>query len=256
VAGASIPSDQTGPIAPVATEEDYSLIPGFAEGTSQISPPAVTQHRDRWAIGGALVVCVAVLALIAVLVGTRLGHRGTASTRPALTPSGAVSPSASGPGSGSGSGSANRRHALAQATVIDGYLTRSRQVRHRIGTAISAISGCTDIQSAVTTLHHAARVRSRIVTSLVNTDASALRHGATAVDDLGRAMRASARADRRYAEWGRAVIGCRGHAPHTAEFAAAQRSDAAATAAKKHFADEWNPIAARYGLPQQNENTI
>ncbi|HEY3086447.1 MAG TPA: hypothetical protein VGJ59_00085 [Jatrophihabitantaceae bacterium] len=140
--------------------------------------------------------------------------------------------------------------------MIAGYLTQSGQARQGIGAAISAISRCTNIPSAVTTLENAADVRTRILAGLASADVSALPNGAAAVADLSRAMQASADADRHYAAWGQTIAGCRAQAPHNAEFVAAQQADIMATAAKQRFADEWNPIAARYGLAQQSANTI
>jgi hypothetical protein len=264
------PSDETPGIAPVADDNDSSLIPGLTEAPPHLTGPSEQQRRHRWQVGGAVVAALAVLAVIAVLAASRIGHRGTAHARPVITaalpptsgisPSSATSASASASGSGSGSRSGSTRAAdrrgLAQASIIAGYLTTSGRARPGIGAALSAISDCTNIASAVTTLHNAANIRTRILTALTSLDVSALPNGAAAVADLGRAMRASADADGHYAAWGQAVAGCHGHAPHNAEFAAALQSGTVADAAKQRFADEWNPIAATYGLPKQNANTI
>lgn len=259
------PWDSTGLIAPV-TDENAALIPGFSQAPSQPTGLLKQPRRDWWLLAGVALTAFAVLAVIAVVVASRIGHRGTVAqaspieTRP-LHPTSAMSPSATASKTTSGSGSGSRRPAhrqrgLAQASRIDALLTRSGHVRHGIGGAISAISGCTDIGAAVITLRRAAEVRTRILIALASTPVSALPHGSAAVADLRRAMRASANADRHYAAWGKAVAGCHGHAPHDAALAAALQSDSAATVAKQRFADEWNPIAARYGLARQNANTI
>jgi hypothetical protein len=265
---AAAPSDDMESMAPMA-DEDASLIPGFKQGPSQSTGLSAEQRGYRWAVGGIVVTGLAVLAVIVVLATSRSGDGGAGNPWPVRTaaptstggssPSRAVSSSASASVSGSGSGStrtANRRRGLTQASIIAGYLTDSGHARRGIGAAISAISGCGNIASAVTTLQYAAEVRSRIVTALASADVSALPNGAAAVADLGRAMQASADADRHYAAWGQAVAGCHGRAPHNAEFTAAQQSDTIATAAKQRFAGEWNPIAATYGLAKQSADTI
>lgn len=264
---AAAPSAGTGLVAPMA-DEASTLIPGFTEGPPQVTGPSEVPRRYWWGVAGALALGLAVLVVIAVIAASRIGHRGTANATPvvtaALTPTGHISSSGpahtSGPvSSSSASGStkpANHQRGLAQASTIAGYLTRSGQVRQGIGAAISAISGCTNVASAVSALHNAAEIRAGIVTALANTDVSALPGGAAAVADLRRAMRASADADRHYAAWGQAVAACHGTAPHNADFAAAQQFDTVATASKERFADEWNPIAATYGLAQQNADTI
>lgn len=265
-AAAAAPWGETGVAAP-QTDEALGLIPGFAEGPAQLTGPPQDRRRYWW-IGGGVVAGLVVLTVIVGLAASRIGHRGAAKATPVTTavltptggsggPSGATSTSASASGSGSGSTRpANRRRGLAQASIIAGYLTDSGQARQGIGSAISAISGCTNIASAVATLRNAADVRSRIVMELATADVSALPKGAAAIADLGRAMQASANADRYYAAWGEAVARCHGHAPSNADLAAAQQSDTVATAAKRRFADEWNPIAATYGLAKQNADTI
>jgi hypothetical protein len=257
--------------APMADEET-SLIPGFIEGPPQGTGMSAEQRGFGWVVGGIVVAGLAV-AVIIVLAVSQTGHPGAANpwrittTAPTSTGSITSSPaasssaptSASGSGSGSGSGStstANRLPGRAQASIIAGYLTDSGQARQGIGAAISAISDCSDIAPAVSALQNAAEVRSRIVTALASANVSALPNGAAAVADLGRAMQASADADRHYAAWGQSVAGCHRHAPHNAEFTAAQQSDTVATAAKQRFADEWNPIAATYGLAKQSADTI
>lgn len=253
----------------------------------QHSTAAPSEHP--WGVGIAVLACLAVFAVIAVLVSNLIGHHGLADTKQAvpasLTPTQVASPSSS-PSSSVGTTAAspsraassparpsstsasrrtpsssrraaiNRQHAKAQASTISGYLARSGQARHRINPAISAISGCTHIAWAVATLHYAAEVRTRIAALLARTDVSALRHGATARALLRRAMRASASADRHYAAWGKAVAGCHRHARRNAQFAAGQRADRAADAAKKRFVAEWNRIAATYRLPRRSANAI
>jgi hypothetical protein len=261
------PPDEPRWTAPVA-DDDPSLIPGLAEAPPQLTGPSEQQRRYWWHVGAAAVVAaLVVLAVIGVLAVTRAGRRGPAHATPAISaaftptsgasPYGATSASKSGSASKSASTRAvDRQRGAAQASTIAGYLTSSRQARPGVGAAISAIRSCTNIAAAVTALQNAADVRSRIVTALATADVSALPNGAAAIADLGRAMRASADADRHYAAWGQTVTGCHGRAPHNAEFAAALQSGTAADAFKQRFADEWNPIAAMYGLAKQNANTI
>jgi hypothetical protein len=256
------PPDEPRWTAP-APDDDPSLIPGLADAPPQRSGPSEQQRRYWWRVGAAAVAALVVLAVIGVLAVIRIGHRGPARATPAISvaftttsgtsPSGATSASKS---RSRPTRAVDRQRGAAQASTIAGYLTSSRQARPGVGAAISAIRGCTNIASALTALHNAADVRSRIVTALASADVSALPNGAAAIADLGQAMRASADADRRYTAWGLTVAGCHGHAPHNAEYAAALQSGTAADAFKQRFADEWNPIAATYGLAQQYANTI
>jgi hypothetical protein len=252
---------------PPAQDEGASLIPGLTEGPPRgtMTGPSNKPGRYWWGVGAAALAGVAVLVVIGVLAATRIGHRASGDQAPVtsavLVPTSSISTSSSASASASASGSgstraAGRQPGVAQASVIAGYLTQSGQARQGIGAAISAISRCTNIPSAVTTLENAADVRTRILAGLASADVSALPNGAAAVADLSRAMQASADADRHYAAWGQTIAGCRAQAPHNAEFVAAQQADIMATAAKQRFADEWNPIAARYGLAQQSANTI
>jgi hypothetical protein len=261
------PPDDTRWTAPVA-DDDPGLIPGLAEAPPQLTGPSEQQRRYWWHVGAAAVAALVVLAVSGVLAAIWIGHRGTADATPGISaaftpttvasPSGAVSASKSGSASKSASTTTvDRQRGAAQASTIAGYLTSSRQARPGVGAAISAIRGCTNITSAVSALQNAADVRSRIVRALASADVSALPNSAgAAIADLRRAMRASADADRHYAAWGLTVAGCHGHAPHNAEFAAALQSGTAADAFKQRFADEWNPIAAMYGLAKQSANTI
>jgi hypothetical protein len=247
-----------------AANDDPTLIPGLAEAPPQLPGRSEQERRHWWHVGAAAVAVLVVLAVIAVLAVVRIGHRGSAHAPPAVsvvfTTRGTTNPSGktSSPASGSRSPSAaDRQRGVAQASTIAGYLTSSRQTRPSVGAAISSIRGCANIPSSVTALQQAADVRSGIVTDLASADVSALPDGATAaIADLRRAMRASADADRHYAAWGQTVAGCHGQAPHNAEFAAALHSGTAADTFKQRFADEWNPIAAMYGLAKQSVNTI
>lgn len=264
---AATPPDETPGIAPVTDDEASSLIPGLTETPPQFSGPSEQEQRYWVQVGAAVVAALAVLAVIAVLAVSRTGHRGGAhapAIAVALTPTSSTRPSGAAPSSASGSGARSgstkppsHERAVAQASTIAGYLASSRRVRPGVGDALSAISSCTNIASAVAILHHAADVRTDIFTALASADVSALPDGAAAaLADLRRAMQSSADADRHYAAWGRTVAGCHRRAPHNAEFAAARRSGTVADAARQRFADEWNPIAVRYGLAEQNANTI
>jgi hypothetical protein len=144
----------------------------------------------------------------------------------------------------------------AQAAAIAAYLSQSAQARQGIVSAITAIAGCHATSSAVTTLQNAATARAQIVQGLRSAQVSALPNGAALVADLGQAMSASADADQHYAAWGRAVAGCTTQAPHNADFAMAQQSDAAADTAKVRFVSEWNQLASAFGLASQSASAI
>jgi hypothetical protein len=250
-------------VIPTAEPEDYSPIPGLTEHPPEITvnPPSRQPRRNRWVVLAVVVGGLALLTAIALVAVSRNHHEAANTTAPP-TPTGATHSAASAPGAPGTSAAPSRAssttHKLgrAQASAIDQYLTQSRQARQGVGPAISAISSCTKVSSAVSAVQNAANVRSRIVSALASSEVSALPNGDAAVSHLREAMQASADADLHYAQWGRAVAGCHRHAPHKADFSAAQQSDTDATSAKQQFATAWNPIAATYGLPKQNAGTF
>lgn len=221
------------------------------------------ERRSRlpW-IAGTLVAIIAVAVVMLVLL-TRpkhsLGPVDTARSAAASAAAGASASSGTGQQSTSGpSGpSSASGPAQQQATAIAGYLNQTSAVRAGISAAIGSIGGCRDIAAAVSTLRQAADVRAGITSSLTPSQVSALPGGAAIRTELRQAMTASAEADRHYASWGEAVAtSCAGQAAHTPEFAAAQRSDLVASAAKQRFVQSWNAVAPAFGFPPQTADSI
>jgi hypothetical protein len=144
-----------------------------------------------------------------------------------------------------------------QATVIGRYLTQSATARDGVSDAIGSIDDCRNIPGAVATLSNAAEARTRILAGLTHAQVTALPGGTRMLADLQQALQASAAADSDYAAWGTATeTSCAGKAGHTTSYAAAQQSDAVATAAKQRFVKSWNPVATQFGLPPQDASTI
>jgi hypothetical protein len=141
--------------------------------------------------------------------------------------------------------------ALAQATEINGVVTQSAAARSNLGSAITAIESCGDIQSAITSLQSDASSRSALALNAETFHLSGLPNGAELRSDLVTALQASASSDQSYALWGNGLLasgGCQGTAPQDSNWTAAQASDTQATAAKTAFVSAWTPVAQQFGF--------
>ena len=141
--------------------------------------------------------------------------------------------------------------ALAQATAINGVVTQSAAARSNLGSAITAIESCGDIQSAITSLQSDASSRSALAQNAETFQLSGIPNGAELRSDLVTALQASASSDQSYALWGNGLLasgGCQGTAPQDSNWTAAQASDTQATAAKTAFVTVWTPVAQQFGF--------
>jgi hypothetical protein len=195
-----------------------------------------------------LVASLAAIAIIAALIATHPGDHGTTLAIPGVGSSAKTNASHV---------SQPPENGQQQATVIDRFLTQSATARDGVSNAIESIDDCRNIADAVATLSAAADARTRILAGLTDAQVTALPGGPTMLADLQQGLRASAAADTDYAAWGTTTeTSCTGKASPTTSYAAAQQSDAIATAAKQRFVQSWNAVAAQFGLTPQNASTI
>ncbi len=162
-------------------------------------------------------------------------------TLPTSTSTTRVTPTTRGPSS----------TALAQATAINGVVTQSAAAFSNLGSAITAIESCGDIQGAVTSLQSDATVRTSLASNVETFQVGGLPSGVELRSDLVTALQASASSDQSYALWGNGLLasgGCQGTAPQDSNWTAAQASDMQATAAKTAFVTTWTPVAQQFGF--------
>ncbi|MER7766395.1 hypothetical protein [Kitasatospora sp. NPDC096140] len=146
-----------------------------------------------------------------------------------------------------------------QAKAIDALLNRNDGTRKVVTSAVQSADGCgsaVDVRYRASQLRQAAVGRDSLVNRLQAVDTSALPGGATLAAQLSSAWKASAAADRAFARWADDVAGCDGNAPHTADWDEGYGQSQVATAAKKAFAEAWNPVADRYGLARCDPDAI
>lgn len=100
--------------------------------------------------------------------------------------------------------------------------------------------------------------RRQILDQLPSIGFETLANGARLRAQLVDAMTASIEAGRDFQAWMGfvAASGCRGTAPHDANWDAAFAASDRATAAKRAFVADWNPVAATYGYPEWHEGDI
>ena len=108
--------------------------------------------------------------------------------------------------------------------------------------------------AAVSQIQGVVTERSGEYNQAVALSTSALANGATLKSDLLTVLRDSLNADRQYLKWAQQQLnpGCTQGAPSSAFTAADQQAGVAKTA----FLQIWNPVAAKYGLPQKSATSI
>jgi hypothetical protein len=223
---------------------------------ASVTPSRVEERGTRdagsrwpWIVGVASVVVILAVVLAVVLSSGGTHHSAAPASSGAAT---SANPPAS-----SASSAATAADGKQQATAIAGYLTQSAAARSGVSAAIGAIGTCTNIAGSVATLQNAAAVRDQIITDVAKAKVDGIQGGSAMVTQLRAALQASADADRHYAAWGTSSLaGCTGQAAHTADYTAAQQSDAAANTAKQSFVQSWNVIADRYGLAHEAVTSI
>ncbi len=212
------------------------------------------RHRLRSA-GIMLVLAVVVAVLAAVITNLVLTHRhSTAAASPAATtapPSPAPTSPSPSPASRSPSAAAV---ASQQAAAVNKLLSSSAAARTALQHAVSQAGSCTNVSGAVSGIQRVVNERGTEYNQAVALSTSALANGAALKSDLLTVLRDSLNADRDYLRWAQQQNnpGCTPAAP-SGTFTTA---DQQAGTAKKAFLQLWNPIAAKYGLPQKSPTSI
>ncbi|MFF3446261.1 hypothetical protein ACFYXJ_03850 [Streptomyces sp. NPDC002667] len=154
------------------------------------------------------------------------------------------------------------------ARQVDGLLEENAPQLGRVGNAITAGSSCSHgakpVEDAREELLEVAVKRDDLARRVDLLAPQADGDLAEALGDLSTAWTASAKADRGYASWVSQTVdyinefgitGC-GHSETRNLGDLPTTHDAEATAAKRHFAALWNPIARQYGLTEREPGSI
>jgi serine/threonine-protein kinase len=210
------------------------------------------RHRLRSA-GIMLVLAVVVAVLAAVITNLVLTHRhSTAAASPAAT----TAPPSPAPTSPSPSPASPSPAAVAsqQAGAVNKLLSSSAAARTALQQAVSQAGSCTNVSGAVSQIQSVVNERGTEYNQAVALSTSALANGTALKSDLLTVLRDSLNADRDYLRWAQQQNnpGCTPAAP-SGTFTTA---DQQAGTAKKAFLQLWDPIAAKYGLPQKSPTSI
>jgi hypothetical protein len=214
-------------------------------------PPS---HGLRRALTVAVVV-IGLLVGVMVLVANRPGS-GAAETNGNATNQGRTGTQTGG-GTGThtqGGNGSDTTSAESQAKGVDALLTDSVDGRKHVLAAIDDATAC-DNSAAIDELQVAAAARRTVLRRARDTDMSALPGGGDLKDALVALLDDSYRADAAYLDW---VQAADGGCPATSDpsFAAVQRANDQARRDKTTFLTDWNPVAARFGLPARDVKDI
>ena len=219
-------------------------MPVYADDPTRAPLPIFVPSRSLrpWKI--ATVVLALALVAVLALIAQALADQSGAGAPPVSAAAGTASDGASPASTGSG----------AQETAkVDALVAQSASYHQAVVTAITQIGSCTSPSSAAASLSSTADQREQLAGRLATVDWTTMAGGGALEHALDAALRASATSDRDYATWGQdvAASGCAAgqSVAHDGAYAAAQASDATASAAKTQFVSAWNPLAASYGLP-------
>ena len=210
-------------------------------GTGRIYPvpPRRSPGRGRLILAGA----VAAVVVIAVVIGFSLSG-GSAPSKPAPAASPGPAPSAS-------------TLAVRQAAAVNHILGSSAATRRTLVGAINKVRNCRNLPVAVSQIRRVVNRRSAEYRHASALSTAALTQGATVKSDLLAALGASLAADRDYLTWAQQQLssGCK-PASQSGAYHAAVSADGQADASKTAFVQVWNPVAARYGVPQKTPQSI
>ena len=250
------PGNAPPPAAPGQAGAGVPRWPGGAypqqPGTYPEQPGGYPQQPARRLPGGKkLVFAVAAVAVVvAIAVGLLLSGKSSPTTP---TASHAASP---GPSSSAGPASASTL-ASRQAAAVSSLLISSAATRKALEGAVGEVRNCSTLRSATRRIQAVVTQRSTEYRRASALSMAALASGAAVKSDLLAALRTSLDADRDYLTWARQQMasGC-SPAGQSSAYNAAISADQQAGAAKQAFVQVWNPVATKYGVPQESSGDI
>ena len=168
--------------------------------------------------------------------------------------------SSAGPASGSGTASPSAPAVTEQqaATSVATMLAQSVSDRAAISSAAADVGNCgPNLNADPKVFDDAASSRKSLLASL-NAMPGRAALPAALVSDLTQAWQASVAADQAYAKWASDEVtqGCVVNDTSDPGYLATVTPDQNATKYKAAFVGEWNPVAARYGLTQYQQDKL
>jgi hypothetical protein len=213
-------------------------------------PPPDRPRRLRGVLIGLATFLAAGGVTAAVMLIAHPLHRGA-------TPSPGGTPAASAPVSASSPAAQPTQEAAAQG--LAGLLAQSVMDRSSIVAAVTDVSRCgPNLRQDPQTFQSAVASRQALLTRLAGLPGRSVLP-APMLAALTSAWQNSIQADQDFAQWAKDEIasGCTsGNQSADPNARAAATPDAQATTAKRSFVAQWNPIAARYGLPAYRWNQL
>ena len=206
-------------------------------------------QQGRLPTGKKLMFVVAAVAvvIVGIIAGISLSGGSSPST-PTASSSQAASPN---PSASTGT------LASRQARAVASLLTSSAATRRSLEGAVADVRNCSSLASATSQIQAVASQRNAEYRRAKALAMGGLANGAVVKSDLLAALRASLDADRDYLTWARRQLhsGCR-PASRTPAYNNAVSADGQAGSAKATFVKAWNPVAAKYGDPQESPGDI
>jgi Protein kinase domain len=206
-------------------------------------------QQGRLPTGKKLMFVVAAVAvvIVGIIAGISLSGGSSPST-PTASSSQAASPN---PSASTGT------LASRQARAVASLLTSSAATRRSLEGAVADVRNCSSLASATSQIQAVASQRNAEYRRAKALAMGGLANGAVVKSDLLAALRASLDADRDYLTWARRQLhsGCR-PASRTPAYNNAVSADGQAGSAKATFVQAWNPVAAKYGDPQESPGDI
>ena len=255
------PAQSPRPARPRSSHDQLAAEPG----PSLAGEPGGPRPRSGWRRPSVIRLTIAAAAVViaaAVAIGVALSSGSTPGTAavssppvssPAVPSPATLSPSAtSAPSSPSAFTVASR-----QAAAVNDVLSSSAATLKTLRGAVSDVSDCTNLSSAVRQIQNVVDQRSTEYNRASALSTVALANGATVKSDLIAALRSSLDADKDFLTWAQQQLnaGCTPAAQSNA-YNAANTASQQAGVSKQAFVQVWNPIAARYGIQQKPPGTF
>jgi tRNA A-37 threonylcarbamoyl transferase component Bud32 len=219
--------------------------PGSADPMGGPGGPKPPPRRGRINMKLAAIGTAVVLLAVAGAVGVELTKHPAPSKPAATAPS--ASPAAS-----------VAALASQQAASVNTLLGSSLVSRRALADAVGDVRGCAHVPLNVGHIERVVNRRSAEYHQAKALSTGALPNGTVVKADLLAALRNSLAADRAYLTWARQQMhsGCTPAGHPDAAYSTAIAADSQAAASKQQFVRVWNPIAAKYGLPQKTATSI
>jgi hypothetical protein len=258
------PEDVPPPPPPRATV----LPPVVASGPAATIPPSSTPRSDsprspnrNRAIVVGIIVGIVIVALAGVGWTQLSSDKSAAPATPQATiPTTTTSPipSTAAPTEPPPSAAIPVETPAGQAKALNALLDQSAAARSSIAGGVNDISSCRNVAAGVQIFQTAGSRRQQLLDKLQRQSLTLLPNPDALRSALSAAWQNSIQADAQYAAWGTDLeSGCTSStSTDDSHWRAAQSIDQSSTAAKRQFAELWNQIAAQFGLPLQNADSI